>query len=144
MLTGAEKINVLKFMSQTHRNIHEGRIKRELQVVITTLSFYGASLALKMKLSRPFPTDIIFTIVVWVAFIGIAVGVYIYMKTSGDANRYNQRQAEVSEEKLIEILNGSGINIAVKADHPCANRWIWQALIVFFGAVITSFVITYF
>jgi uncharacterized membrane protein YfcA len=55
-------VQVLTFLSQTHRSIHNERIKRELKIVITTLSFYGAVAGLKLsgKLTR---NDVILYIV---------------------------------------------------------------------------------
>ncbi len=143
-LNNSEKIDVLKFISKTNRKIHEGRIKRELHVVITTLSFYGVALALKLKFPEKLPKDQLFSIIVFGAFLGIAFGVYVYMWTSGKANNYNQKQSEVAEDQMKELLRGSSINVVVNPDHPCANRWLWQALIVIFGAIISGFIIVYF
>ena len=91
-LTDSEKIDVLKFISKTNRKIHDGRIKRELQVVITTLSFYATALVLKLRFPEKIPKDLIFSIIVIGCFLVIAFGVYIYMWTSGKANNYNQKQ----------------------------------------------------
>lgn len=143
-LTDSEKIDVLKFISKTNRKIHDGRIKRELQVVITTLSFYATALVLKLRFPEKIPKDLIFSIIVIGCFLVIAFGVYIYMWTSGKANNYNQKQAEVAEDKLKDLLKEACINVVVKPDHPCANRWLWQALIVLFGAIISGFLIVYF
>ena len=45
------EIEALKFISKTNRKIHDGRVNRELKVVFTTLSFYAASVAFKLRLN---------------------------------------------------------------------------------------------
>lgn len=155
-----ERIDALKYISKNHRKIHEGRINRELKAVITTISFYAACVAIKLKLSINNINDVKFNYAASLAIIIIAIFVYIYLKASGKSNNFNQALAEDSEEILLKSLGESNINNLsglfedlskrlkdpvefIKARQrinreyrPSANRWWWQAIIVISGAFI--------
>lgn len=156
------EINVLKFISKTHRDIHEGRIKRELHVVITTLSFYAACVA--FKLNKGFSGWQ--TFFVCLAFIIVAICVYIYLKASGKSNNFNQGLSQVSENILLKSLEEPSTNNLSdllkklleayenpdkfienhqknKEGRPSANRWLWQEIIVISGAFISIVLIDY-
>jgi hypothetical protein len=197
-LTDSKKIDVLKFISKTHRKIHEGRIKRELHVVITALSFYAACVAFKLR--EGFSGGHPFSIFACVAFIIIGIYVFIYMESSGRSNNINQKIAheaeillcltylnreliikEVEDNDSLEnrlsfrainvLANLLRVNLLGEPDNrddnrwqkkainaiiifvgidvnrgeyqPSRNRWLWQAIIVLLGAILSILIINY-
>ena len=122
-----KEIDVLKFISKTHRDLHEKRIKRELQVVITSLTFYAACVA--FKINSKFPLGEAFSIISIFTFIIIAIYVFLYMEGSGQSNNINQKVAEEAENRLSELLdsclyNRDSIIKEVKDKNP---RWSYKA-----------------
>lgn len=162
MLSDSERIDVLKFISKTHRDIHENRIKRELQVVITTLSFYAACVVFlyNYRCIIDIKNNYNYQFAICVAFTIVAIYVYIYLKSSGKSNNFNQALSELSEEILSRSLT-----IDPKCElknefckfyddpkkyikeyekkkvesHPSAERWQWQIIIVLCGGGISLY-----
>jgi len=130
-----------------------------LHVVITTLSFYAACVAFKLRFLKN--NNVNFNYVACFAIIVIAFFVYKYLKASGESNEYNQGLSEEAEKILLKSLGESNIsNLSdlvndllkkledpdkfIKAQkekkrkgHPSYKRWLWQAIIVISGAFIS-------
>jgi len=152
------RVDGLKFLAQTHRSIHEERIKRELTVVITTLTFYLVSISLKWSSTIKLPVDhSVFRLCLWGGFLLLAFFVFVYMWGSGRANDFNQTMAEVTEDTLMETLNLSVFEETEKrmnekpnkkkhrtrgGFHPNQFRWAWLAGVVSLAAIFAAYVIT--
>ena len=146
-------LEALTSLSQTHRSLHEERVKREFALVITMVTLYTAAIALRYSAADKLPLDNwIFRLGAVVYFGVLACAAGIYLHGSARANDYNQRIAENTEDKIVEILSSAGINLlhevqrpTVAKDstewerkHPNRHRWRWQISIVVFAAVFAA------
>jgi uncharacterized membrane protein YfcA len=142
-LSDVSVINTLISLSQTHRRIHADRIKRELQVVIATLGFYAAGIALKFS-EKGLPEASIFKTAVWIGFGFLAVAAFIYLRGSKRANAINQNAAHAAEGTLVALLNARGglQDYPTPSGQPAKLRWLWEILVILFGALLSAFVMT--
>jgi hypothetical protein len=143
-LTEVSLVEILKFLSKTHRSIHSERIKSELHVVITTLSFYAAAVSLKYTGILKPENISKYKYIIWVGFLSLAVAAFIYLWGSAAATKVNQKRlAERAENALIALLQRTGvINLEIPEKHPARLRWVWEAAIIALGALLSVFVIT--
>lgn len=117
----SDKIDILKFLSKTHRDLHEKRIKRELHVVITSLTFYAACVA--FKINTTIPDCSLFGFISCFAFTILAIYVFLYMESSGLSNNINQKVAEEAEKRLSGLSEClDDINI-IKKEVMAENRF---------------------
>src|SRR2546428_4701776 len=66
--------DALVFLSQTHRNLHERRIKRSFKIIVSTLTFFVLCVAAKFAADTKLPTsEASFKAVVWITFIALWV-----------------------------------------------------------------------
>ncbi len=143
-------LQALISLSQTHRSIHEARIKREFTLVITMVTLYTAAIVFRYSAAKQLPLDD------WSFLIGaplflsvLACAAWIYLFRSARANDYNQRVAENAEDEIVKILSDAGIDLLREVQrpsseknsteeqrkHPNKYRWRWQVAIVVFAAV---------
>lgn len=147
-----DQLRALVFLSQTHRRLHEQRIKRSFRIIVSTLGFFALCAAAKFApgANTKLPTgDCFFKAVVWITFGGLWGVAAIDFWGSRDANKINQQIAERAEGAVISYLNfrlrlsGSQIGGIPKPDrHPRRFAWVWETLIVLEGAVASAYAIT--
>ncbi len=128
----------LKFLSKTHRNLHQERIAKEFKLVITTLTFFVISVGAKCAELLPTDKDV-FDYCVWGGFLALAFVAFVYIWQSSKANKLNQKAAEWVEDKIIDVFKEAVIG---KNSHPCKARWLFEALIILVGAIISAMAIT--
>ena len=94
------KLEQLKFLSETHRNLHEQRRRVELRVLTIILSMYGLATfaVLKGDIDKEFIDDAKFWI--WFAFLAIGGISSGYLRAIHKANRCNIRIAEAAEDEI--------------------------------------------
>ena len=124
-----------KFITQTHRNIHERRKVQEFKVVITTVTFHVAATAAiltgKLSLSK------VCIVITCIAFALLAIAACLYFIPTGRANRINQKHIYQPAEDLI--LKSLGIEPPKK--NPLWFAYIWQCSVVVISAVVASIIL---
>jgi hypothetical protein len=142
-------LQALISLSQTHRSIHEARIKREFTLVITMVTLYTAAIVLRYSAAERLPLDnYIFLVIVSLYLSVLACTAWIYLRRSACANDYNQRVAENAEDEIVKVLSQAGIDVLREVQrpscekdstreerkHPNKYRWRWQVAIILFAA----------
>lgn len=145
-IDNAVKLEQLRFISQTHRTLHENRRRIEWRVFSVTLSVYALSAlaALKgdFKVKLPQTADV----GIWIAFILLAIITVMYSKKIHVANLINMRIAEKAEDKIDEMIGNDGSKqIINEFESIIPNRfwsWHWQTVITLLVAIACAFIIT--
>lgn len=146
-MTEQEKIEHLKFISQTHRELHHQRRQFEIRVLLITLSAYGlaAFAALKGEINAILTLPI--EIAIWVIFLILAVASVCYLRSIHAANRVNIKLAENIEDEIIKMVNSENINktLGEMLKRPVNPFWSWgwQAIIIIVVAIACAFIITF-
>ena len=142
-----QAVGLLKFLSQTHRSLHDQRRKYEAQAFFTTLTFFAILGAAPFidRVFLPSPSRL-FTWMVWIAIAIIAIGSSLYLYEIHKSNGRNKRVAESAESQIRQLLCDSGL-----PTHPLKPRdkdrfpptFIWQsAMIIMFG-IAAALLLTY-
>jgi len=131
-----EDIEDLKFLSKTHRELHEQRRKYEFQAVFTSLSFFALSVAgfLGDKVKLPDSPGI--KTGIQIMFLLVAVACAALLKRLHVSNRKNLDIARNAENEIVTALQGKGCHILEEwaKQSDCLSRlvgrwqsWEWQA-----------------
>lgn len=124
-----DKLEALKFMSQTHRELQERRIAREFKLFFTAFSaFILIDFAHMLNKFSPFlkSTTICFYIV-------SVLVIWYYFSQSYQSNKINQYIAEEAERVIILLLSEdqeSNFSELLKSKHPSEYRWFIQVLFI--------------
>ncbi len=153
-----DKIETLKSLAQTHRELFAERVKIEYRIIFTTLTFFVLCIAGKYE----FEIELVGTvldIVIWVFFISLASVVTIYLNRLCFSNDLNLKIAENAENTIGKILDGTPPDKLTpfekdKDEEEKEYRWYklfdnktwtWQLfkfLIIFFFAIVASYLIS--
>jgi hypothetical protein len=121
-----------KFIVETHRGIHEERKKKEFKIVLTTLTFYAASVA--AVLSKRFTLDCPKLVFFISTFLVLAGAASVYFSSSAGANEVNLKKlAQPAEDLILKSLN-----IDPPKCNPMRWMWVWQAVVIWAGAILAS------
>jgi len=141
--------DALVFLSQTHRSLHEQRIKRSFKIIVSTLTFFVLCVATKFAADTRLPTgEDSFNAVVWITFMALSVGAAIDFWGSRGANKINQGIAEKAEDAIIAYLADKKVMVLSPSILPPSNgnprkmTWFWEMLIVLGGAAASAYAIT--
>ena len=147
-ITPNDKLDSLKFLSQTHRNLFENRIKRTWRYVLSTLTFYVLSVGAKFsttKVDLPL-NSCLFKVLIWVIFLGLACFAAFSLWREGQADDFNRDLAEKAENEIIKIIENGGKDSMLpdesKNKHPNQFHWLWQVAIIFFFGFFSAVLIT--
>lgn len=145
-----EVLDALKAVSDRHHASHERRASHELQVVITSLSFFGATVAL--RLSSSFDTSSpIFLPCIITAILGLCITATTYLVSSARSNTFDLEKAKAADRDIIASLNQDccpAIKTCIKSSgttrpSPSRNRWLWQIAIVWSGGALSSVMVVW-
>ncbi|XOF33109.1 MAG: hypothetical protein ACL93V_13995 [Candidatus Electrothrix sp. YB6] len=152
-LTEADLEN-LKFISSTHRSLHDQRRKIEFRVLFTTVTFYasvsGAVLTGKMTL----PSSISFSVVVWFLFFTVAGISSAYLRRIHSANQRNMTIAVNAENAVAQILATRGFPDLIPDAYQYRKRnqsfsrrilpnWLWETSILIIFALTAALITTW-
>jgi hypothetical protein len=138
-----EQLDALKFISETHRSLHDQRRKSELQAFFTSATLYALIGAAKFtgKLQVPGAHPKLFLAGAWLMLISIAVVSSLYLWGLHAANTVNRRFAERAEDRILEAL---GIEKPEGAGWALANTRIWQTVMLAVLAVAVGLSLSFF
>jgi hypothetical protein len=136
--------DALVFLSQTHRSLHEQRIKRSFKIIVSTLTFFVLCVAAKFAADTKLPTsEASFKAVVWITFIALWGVAAINFWGSRGANMINQDIAQKAEDAIITHLADKKLIVLSPPNrNPRKMAWLWEMLIVLGGAVASAYAIT--
>ena len=136
--------DALVFLSQTHRSLHEQRIKRSFKIIVSTLTFFVLCVAAKFAADTKLPTsETSFNTVVWIIFIALSLVAAIDFWGSRRANEINQGIAQKAEDAIIAHLADKKLMVLSPPNrNPRKMTWLWEMLIVLGGAAASAYAIT--
>ena len=139
------KLEQLRFLSETHRTLHEQRRRIEQRVLLTTLSLYvlAAFAVLKGEI-KEITTGLKFGL--WAAFFILALIAAAYLRSIHRANRINLSIAEAAEGDIGKMVDSERVNevlrdASMERVHPFWSWW-WQATTIFVVALASVLMIT--
>jgi hypothetical protein len=137
--------DALKFLSQTHRALHDQRRKLEFQVLFTSISFYVFTGAARFSGKLALPTSAKFVVFVWVFCIGLSFAASVFLLRLHKANLRNITVAESAEDAIIQALSHHGLSLPSVGKQRSGwffLGWLWQSIVVVFFAVACSLFLT--
>lgn len=146
MISPSEKLDQLRFLSQTHRKAHEQRRQLEIRVLIITLSTFGLSAFGALKGEIHLKLTLTLDIGVWVTYLAFACISAGYLRMIHVANRANIRLAEAAENEIAAMTEAQDFNTIVselsqKRLNPFWS-WGWQVVTIAVVAVASAVLIT--
>ncbi len=141
-----QKLEALKFISQTQRALHEQRQKHELRAFFTTATLFvllgAARYTGKAVLPSPLPTRIAVPIII--AILLVAGVSHLYLNGIHGANIVNKKFAQEAEDRIREILDQNGVRVPAPVDadrHHLFTR-LWQPVVIWILAVVAAVLVT--
>lgn len=135
MTDDKDKLESLKFISQTHRALFDERRKIEWKIIFTYLSFYIGIITARYsgKLDETFKAlheNIYFEIVIAIAFLFITIITIVYLGFIHIANNKNKYFAENAENTIVKIIaNQSNDGAILNIFSPSTTHWIsWKGV----------------
>ena len=117
-----EKLESLRFISQTQREAAKNRVVTEWKVVFTALTFFVLCAAAKC---RPgFSVHASLTGLAWILFPVLAALTSAYLTVVHASNRRNKKIAHAAERAVEAILNGEDPEIELHT--PSERWWTWS------------------
>ena len=138
-----DRLDALKFISETHRTLRDQRRKSQLQVFYTTLSFYGLLTISKFsnKINISEGNRDLFNVVTWVFIIIVAIFSSIYLIGLHTANAVNRDLAQNAEKEILEMV---GLQSPTNAGKTIAKDRYWQIIIMITFSVVAGIALTCF
>ena len=99
------KFEMLQFLSQTHRALHEKRQQYEWRIIFTVLSFYVLSVAAVFNKNNSQPDFELFNAAVWFLFLCLATFSAGFLWCIHRANARKKSFAEKAEQGVRELIN---------------------------------------
>jgi len=145
-LNREQTLDALKFLSTTHRELHEQRRRAEIQAFFTTLTLFAliAAVSFHKDVVLPAKHTAVFLALLWVFIVLVAVFSIVYLTGLHKANRVNKDFAQTAEDGIQEKLRQTGLAMPTPkgADKPQAiTRW-WQPIIIGLFAAVAGMAMT--
>jgi len=149
-LTEEQRLDALKFVSQTHRSCFEQRLQRSNRALISVVGFYLLCVGGRFSASTSpgFLTTIqkpYVVAVVWGVFLLVAAITYYSLRNYGRADQVNQGIAERAENAIIDMIHSTAVPLVpAHSRHTNPNRpdFRLKGLVVFLFAVAAAFIVT--
>ena len=146
-----QTLDALKFISQTHRSLHDQRRKYEAQAFLMTLTLFAIVGAARFtgKVSLPSPLP-------WCHCVPVLVGIWLiayfsmsYLREIHVANQVNKELAQSAEAQISEILRANGTALDVPSQPEKQGRrsarfvptLVWQCRMIIAFAAIASYLL---
>ncbi len=123
------RLDALRFVSETHRAVRNQRRTTQLQVFLTTTTFYaliGAAL-FTGKLRAPESHPVWFLLGAWFLVVAVAVLSSLYLLGLSASNHVNRKLAENAEREVGRMLN---LPEAEGAGKAIAKTHYWEVAMI--------------
>lgn len=145
-----QAMDLLKFLSHTHRSLHDQRRKYEVQAFLTTLTFFaivGAAPFLD-KVCLPSPS-LWFTIAVSLILVAVATISAKYLQEIHKSNQANKEVAESAENEVRQLLSSSQCPVDAPSQSS-REKWgrfgpptlVWQSVMIIMFAITAALLLT--
>lgn len=135
-----KKIEILRFISETHRKAREERRGAHAKAFFTTLTFFAALAAARyLNDFKAVPTSLTFTIFVWVALALVGALAVTHLFGLEAASRVNRELAQRAENELMKIVQ---LQSPSGAGRWVAQIYLWEAAMIATMAIIAGLSLT--
>jgi hypothetical protein len=137
------RVDALRFISETHRTIRNQRRTTQFKVFLTTITFYTFIGAAQFtgKLQPPQHHRLFFVLGAWFLIAGVAVLSSVYLLGLDASNRVNRKLAENAEREISRMLN---LPDAEGAGRTIAKTYFWEITMISIFALAVGVSITLF
>ncbi len=142
-----EQFEALRFLSETHRSLHEKRQKYEWKIIFTTLTFFVASTAAVFSQKVCLPDGAYVSTLIWILFLSFAIVAVCFLYSVHKANARNKFFAEQVEDQVTAIANHkTPAEICFSRDDFRKTYWAfyWQGALILILAIVTATMLTCF
>lgn len=140
-----ERFDALKFLSETHRALHEKRQKYEWKIIFAVLTFFVASVGAVYSQKVCLPGGVLVTVLIWVIFLSFALVTVGFLRSIHTANARNKSFAEDVERQITALANQQQLNnISYSTQGFRKTYWAfyWQAFLIILLAVTAATMLT--
>lgn len=145
-LNREQTLDALKFLSETHRRLHEQRRRPEIQVFFTTLTLFALIAPANLHKDVVLPTKHtgIFLVLLWVFIVLAASFSMVYLMGLHKANQVNKNFAQNAEDGIRQKLTEAGLAMLKRkrADRVQAITKLWQPIIIGLFAAAAGIAVT--
>jgi hypothetical protein len=146
--TVAERLDGLKFVSKTHRDLFTERSDRSVKLASLVTTFYLIAIAGRYGTQGGRVVDIALkepavVALIWVVFLTLAALTGTALWRSNHADRINQRIAMLAENSILDLVSPSTLPSAERGKHANHHYLIWYSVFVSVLAVGSAALVTY-
>lgn len=131
-----DKLDALKFVSETHRNVREERRKLESRVFFTTVAFFAIIVGAKFsgKISLSSQDEVYFIIGTFFMLLVSSILSALYIYRLSKQSKKNRKIAEKAEAEILNILDIDVIEIIREVEEN--KKWyeprtcFWEVAII--------------
>ena len=140
-----ERFDALKFLSETHRSLHEKRQKYEWKIIFAVLTLFVASVGAVYSQKVYLPEGGLIKAIIWVLFLSFALVTVCFLRSINTANTRNKSFAEDVEGQIRALVNQqpvSDLTFSMEKFRKSYWAFYWQAFLTIFLAVAAAILLT--
>jgi hypothetical protein len=141
-----KQLDALKFLSESHRSLHEKRQKYEWKIIFSALTFFVSSVVAVYSQKISLPGNNFIRMLIWVLFPSFAFVTIGFLRYIHTANGRNKSFAEDVERNIRAMVNQKPIeNIEFSIDKFRKTYWAfyWQAFFIALLAIMAAIFLTF-
>ena len=140
-----ERFDALKFLSETHRSLHEKRQKYEWKIIFAVLTLFVASVGAVYSQKVCLPEGGLIKAIIWVLFLSFALVTVGFLRSIHTANARNKSFAEDVEGQIRALVNQqpvSDVTFSMEKFRKSYWAFYWQAFLTIFLSVVAATLLT--
>lgn len=141
-----DQFDALKFLSETHRSLHEKRQKYEWKIIFAVLTFFIASVGALYSQKINIPEEGPIKVIIWGFFISFALVTVCFLRSIHTANGRNKSFAEAVEKQIVALANQQPLAVVTFSMEEFRKTYwafYWQAFITILLAIAAATMLTY-
>ena len=104
-----EQLDALRYLSETHRSLHERRQRYEWRIIFTVITFFVTSVGAVYSEKVRLPKGWVITAMIWVLFLAFAFVTVGFLHFIHTANGRNKSFAEDVETQIMALANKQSV-----------------------------------
>ncbi len=141
-----DKFEALKYLSETHRSLHNKRQQYEWKIIFAVITFFvttvGAVYSRKVSLPETGPIKFI----VWIVYLSFGIATVCFLRSIHTANGRNKSFAESVEKQIIQLVNNktvSDVSFSMRGFRKTYWAFYWQASLTILLAIAAAAMLTF-
>lgn len=141
-----EQFDALKYLSETHRLLHEKRQKYEWKIIFAVLTFFVATVGAVYSQKVYLPEGGLIKGIIWILLLSFALVTVGFLRSIHTANGRNKSFAEDVERQIMALANKqpvSDVAFSMKKFRKTYWAFYWQDFLTILLAVAAATMLTY-